>query len=309
MKNLISKRLIIALLAIVFVLPVFSFAGDNDIYVDADASGTKNGSSDHPYKTIGKALSKANKKSKVHVAEGTYKENIVIPGGVEIVGADETKVIIEAKDDDEEVVKMHHKTELNNVTVRGGRYGIKVSDYSEADIIGCIIENNDKDGIKVKKSKVDDDYIITVKRSIIRGNERAGFYAERSRISLIDNEIYDNDSDGIDLDAGVRAWIEGNRIKNNEGSGFKMTLDGSEIWTKKNTYKDNDREGVEIDTYGGSGRIDLKKSKYYKNDRYGIARVSRGSFSSSIWNGLTFTSENIFYDNDHGEVSPIIILR
>ncbi len=297
------------LLLAVFVAPVLSLAGsETKIYVDDDASGTMDGSSSNPYDTIGKALSHADENTEVHIRKGTYKENIEIPKGVEVYGSDEDDVTIKADDDNDPVVKMNHKTKINKVTIRDGKYGITVGKDDRASIIKCIIKKNDKDGIIIRPADTNDKYIVNISESEIKDNGRAGIYSEKRKLSLIENSIIDNDSDGVDLEAGAEAWIKGNKIKNNNGSGLKLTLDKSEIWTKSNTYYGNDHEGLEVNAYGEAGRIDIRKSKFYKNDRYGIAKIQRGEFASSIWDGFTVQSDVIFWENKIGIISNIIKL-
>lgn len=295
------------ILLAVFILPVFLFAGGcKKIYVDDDASGKQDGSSKHPYKTIGAALKKADEDDEVHILPGYYRENIEIPKEVEVYGSDEDQVIIEAKDDDEPVVKMKHKTEINKVTVKKGKYGIEVGRNDRASIIECVIKDNDRDGIKIKEGEIQDKYKVSITESLIKDNGKSGIYSQKRRIILIDNEISDNNNDGVDLAAGSKAWIDGNRLKDNDGSGLKLVLDGSEIWTKNNTYYGNEREGAEINAYGGTGRIDFNKSKFYKNGRYGIARVQRGNFTLNVWQGVTIQADSLFWENGIGNVSEAI---
>ena len=59
---------------------------------------------------------------------------------------------------------------------------------------------------------------------------------------------------------------------------------------------------MEVNAYGGSGRIDINKSKFYKNEKYGIVKVKRGDFSNSILNGLTIQSDVIFWENKQGNI-------
>lgn len=297
------------LLLAILILPVFSFAGTSKIYVDDNASGKQDGSLKHPYKTITQALKKADKDDEVHIASGTYKENIEIPSQVKVFGSGIDNVIIEAKDDSQEVVDMHNKSEINKVTVRGGDYGIEIDENSKASIIKCRVVDNDKDGIFIEGGDVDDKRKVSIVESKIEKNGRAGIYSKKSRLVIIENEIIDNDSDGIDIAKGSSAWIADNRIKDNGGSGMKVVLDGSEIWTKNNTFYDNDREGIEINAYGQSGRVDINKSKFYKNDRWGIAKVQKGEFPVSVWNGATVQNDNIFWENKVGDVSDAISVK
>lgn len=304
-KEVIASLLLLAIL----ILPVFSFAGTSKIYVDKDASGKQDGSLKNPYKTITQALKKANDNDEVHIASGTYRENIEIPSEVKVYGSDKDKVIIEAKDDDEEVVALNNKSLIDGVTIRGGKYGVEVNENDKASIIKCIIKNNKKDGIYIEKGSVEDKKKVSIIETEIEKNGRSGIFSEKRRLVIIDNFIHDNDSDGIDIAAGSSAWIEGNKMKENDGSGMKVVLDGSEIWTKNNTFYDNNREGLEINAYGNAGRVDINKSKFYKNDRWGIAKVQKGQFPVSVWNGATVQDNNLFWENKTGNVSDAILVK
>lgn len=298
------------ILAAIFVLPVLSLAGDEDkLYVDDNASGQEDGSIKHPYKTIAQALKKADRDSEVHILPGSYEENIEIPEGVEVFGSDKNSVVIKAEDDGAATVTMKHKSSIDNVTIKDGRYGIKVGTNDRASITECIIKDNKKDGINIKAGEVAEKRKVTISESEIYHNGQAGIYAEKRRLVMVDNEIRDNDSDGIDLQAGTSAWIGGNRLKNNAGSGLKIVLDKAKIWTKNNTYRDNEREGIEVNAYGAAGRIDINKSKFDNNDRYGIARILRGGAAETVFGGLTLQSNNVFTENKVGNISPTIRLN
>lgn len=297
------------LLLAVFVVPVLSFAGhETKIYVDDDATGVEDGSSSNPYSTIGEALDNSDENTEIHIRAGTYKENIEIPKGVEIFGSDKDDVIIKADDDDDPVIEMKHKTKIDNVTIKGGKYGIKIGKNSRVAITDCVIKDNKKDGIKIKRGDVKDKKKVSISGNEIKDNGRSGIYSEKRRLVIINNEILNNDSDGIDIEKGSKAWIEGNKVKDNDGSGIKVKLDKSEIWIKNNTLRNNNREGIEVNASGKPGTIEIKKSKLYKNDRYGIASVQRGDFSSSVWEGLIIKDNNKFWENKIGNISLIIKL-
>ena len=296
------------ILLFVFILPFLTLAKkEQDIYVNASASGKQDGSKSHPYKTISKALEHADKDTEVHISSGTYKENIKIPKGVEVYGTDRDKVTIDADDDDDPVVEMKDGTKINEVTVKGGYYGIKVGEDDEASIIECIVKNNEKNGIKIEKGTRDKDDPVTISETIVKDNGRVGIYSEKRRVVITNSQILDNGSDGINLEGGVSAWIYKTKSKNNDGSGLKMTLDDSNIWTKYNTIVNNEREGIEVNAYGGAGRIDINKSRIDENERYGIAKVQRKPFPLSVWNGFT-VEDTSFQDNHSGSISNVIRL-
>ena len=306
-KQIMSRKITWAILiALLLVLPAFTLAGHrNDLYVDKSNSGSEDGSASHPYNTLKEALKKAGSKTDIHVANGTYKENIEIPDGVAIYGENMEKTIIEGKDDDEPVVTMENKTKINKVTVRKGQIGIEVSNNAKASIIKCVIKDNDSDGIRIKEGDVNNSRIVSISDSSIKNNDRAGIFSKKRRLSIINNDIRDNDKDGIALSQGVSAWMEDNTIKGNGGSGLAMVLDGASIWTKKNNIIGNKREGVEVNSYGLSGRIDLNKGKIQDNDRYGVARVVRSGNGSAMTSGFTIQSNVEISLNKLGGVSKV----
>lgn len=292
-----------------FAVPFLSFAGSKkDIYVSYKASGTQNGSAAHPYKTISEALKNAPKNSVVHVLAGTYKENIEIPKDVDVFGDERSTTIIEAADRDKPVVKMKDESRIDDFTIRKGKNGIEVKEDAEVSIIDMIIEDNHGNGIKVEEGSTKNSTKVSISENIIRDNDGNGIYSKKRRVVIMDNDIINNRKDGVNFEKGVSAWISGNQIKKNNASGMKMVLDESNIWTKSNTFRDNDREGVEIGSYGKSGRIDLKKSKFWENDRYGIARISRNHKNAEVWKGLTIQNDNEFSNNIKGAISDIITI-
>jgi hypothetical protein len=305
-----KKWEIIASLTLVVcgIIPALGFASSgSDIYVDDSANGTQNGSVSHPYKTISEALKHADEGDDIHVAAGIYKDNIEIPEGVDVFGDSAKSVTIKAKDDDESVVVMNHKTEINKVTIEGGRYGVNVKKKSKVSIVECVIRENEKDGVIVRAtSDVKDKYKVSITENIIKNNDKNGIYAQKSRLILIDNEITENENDGVGIEGGTKAWIKDNKIKDNDGSGMKLTLDGSELWLKSNSIRSNDREGVEVNAYGGYGLIDINRGSIVENDRYGVARIARKNISSSVWNNLRINASTDFWGNKSGNVSPVI---
>lgn len=308
-QTLIRKEILASLALIaIFILPAVTFAGSKKIYVDDSASGSEDGSSDHPYNTITEGLKKAKKGYEVHVRSGSYKENITIKEDIKLYGAGRDKVTITADDDDVPVVFMEDETKIDGVKIRKGRNGIEIERDSEASIINCTIEDNDRDGVRIRKhAKVNDGEAVSIDDTIIRDNGKAGIYSEAHRVVITDSQIQSNDKDGIILSSSVSAWLSGNDIKNNGGSGLKLTLDGANIWTKSNSVAHNGREGVEVESYGGSGRIDLKKAKIHDNGRWGVARVKRANtYNSVITNGLTIQSDTEFWGNKFGNTSSII---
>lgn len=297
------------LLLAIFVLPFLTFASSrNSIYVDGSRTGIENGTPAYPFHTISAALASASDKTDVHVANGIYKDNIEIPKGVRVFGSSTSGVILQARDRNKVVVSMKDDTRINKFTIEKGREGIWVKKDAEVSIIKCVIKNNKKDGIKIESGSTKKKDGVTITDNKIKNNGRNGIFSQKRRIALEDNEIYENESDGVGFAAGVSAWIENNEFRDNDGSGLKIALDGSDIWTKSNTFNDNSHSGVEVNAKGKTGRVDISKSKFSNNENFGIARISRLNAAASVWNGLT-VSNTTFKMTRAGEISPILQIR
>lgn len=299
--------------ALIIVLPMFAFSSrEEKIYVDTNNSGEQTGSISKPFRTIAEAMAKAGKDTEIHIANGTYTENIDIKAGVEILGESRRGVVIVARNKKEPVASMRHGSKINKVTIRGGSYGIKVRDNAKASIIKCLIKDNGKDGIMLENGDLKVSRQASISENIITNNDGAGIFSQKRKLSIVDNEIRGNDSDGVDLEKGSVAWIADNDIKNNGGSGMKLRLDGSNIWTNKNSITSNDHEGIEISFRGRAGRIDISKSEILRSGRYGVARVQRelGPAALNLWGKyLTFDNQNKFGDNKRGNASDIIVIK
>lgn len=300
----------VGIVAFALCLPAVSFGGKTQkLYVDAKANGSQNGSSDHPYKTINQAMDKSDKHTKIYISAGTYVENVYIKKGVEVYGGNPKKVSIKAKSSNKPAVEMAHDTRINNITVDGGRNGIYVHGKSRAIIEDCVVKNSKNDGIHVNASKASDTYKVQIVGNEVKNNDKAGIYVEGSKTDMVDNEVHDNNGDGVDLEKGVKMWMHKNVIRDNDGAGIRMALDYSDIWAKKNTFRDNRKNGVEVNAYGASGRIDLNASKFINNHKHGIAKVQRGTFNKSVWNGLTITGDTSYSKNDDGNISGVIVIK
>ena len=303
----LSREVILGLMVTILIaVPAVVLGGSKQIFVDKDNKGSQDGSSDHPYRSIAKALKDADEGDTVKIAKGEYKENITIPKGVKL-SASRKDVTIKADNDDKPAVTMKHKTELNHITISGGRHGVRIEEDAKAKIFDVVIRKSNRDGIHVDSAdELTKQHRVTIDGVEIKDNARTGIFADKRDIVIIESNIHDNGSDGIDLAGGTRAWLEDNRIAENRGSGLKATLDHSRIWTKSNTFRENKREGVEVNSYGVGGELGVKKATIKMNGRYGIAKVARTQSGLKGFGGLIIGSEvnnNYFVGNKVGNLS------
>lgn len=315
MKSLYSKGVFFVLSAflfsVAFVFIPFLATGDSykELYVDQDASGTQDGSKDHPFETISQALDlvEDNDGTKIYVAEGEYKENINIPEDAQIIGSGSSETIIEADDDDDAVVYMEHGTKLSDVTIKNGKQGIVVKKKARAEILNVMVRDNDKEGILVLSADSRDErYELTLSKSEVRNNEWSGLYIEGERKAVIvDSSFSDNDGNGIAVSDSVELWLEDSSMKKNGKSGIVTTLDHSNISIIDCDIKENHREGLELNAYGSKGYAKIDNVNFLDNDRYGIARVQRKSGIERVWEDVTIKNNN-YNDNALGGLSSLL---
>lgn len=284
--------------------PVVVLGNAKSIYVDEDNKGTQDGSFNHPYRTISKALKNAKGETVVYVAKGTYKENVTLPKDVKLVGAKNMDdVVIKADNLDQPVITMKDDTEINKLTVVGGRHGVRVVEHAQAKIVRSVVKGSTRDGIHIDRGSRDKKEQVIIDKSVIKNNRMAGIYSDKRSLIVTNTDIIGN-GDGVDLIAEVKAWFADNRVLENRGSGFKLTIDGASFWSKDNSIRRNGREGAEINSYGAAGSIGFKKASFIDNGRYAIARVKRtqdGNFA-----GLTLTATNRYEGNRLGEISALL---
>ncbi len=302
----------VALIALIAVPGFVLSSHKSKLYVRASASGTQDGSSAHPFKTINQAMRVAKKNTEIHISNGFYKENVDMRSDIDIFGESKKGVVIEASDKNKAVVRMENDTTIDKVTLQKGKYGIKVDDDAKVSVIECLVLSNERAGIYVEADGVKKSRQVIISENKITDNDGAGIYSGKRKLSITENEITDNDGDGIDIEKGASVWIADNKVNDNDKSGMKLRIDGSTIWTKSNSFRDNKREGMEISFGGVAGRINISKTKILNNKRYGVARVQRMPVagSASLWNKyLTFDNKNTIEGNKSGGISPVIAVK
>jgi hypothetical protein len=296
------------------VSPFLVFGGREVIHVDSKASGMEDGSRSHPYDTISEGLDHADDGDEVEVEKGTYEENITLPKGVWLYGAggDRDDVVIKANHDDKPTVEMKHDSKLSDVTVRGGRHGVRILEDSKARLYDVRVTKSNRDGIHIDSAEVSKKRRIVLDKVEVEKSDRSGVYSEKRSITIIDSTIHDNGGDGVDLASGTHAWLEKSDFNSNRGSGAKLVLDGASIWSKNNNFKKNGREGIEVSSFGGQGTIEFKKAEVSGNGRYGVARLGKTAKGMQMFGNLSFgigINGSIISGNALGNLSPVLWVK
>jgi hypothetical protein len=314
MRNFFRSREVIlsAVFAVLLIAPFIVLGDNNVIIVDKDNKGSEDGSADHPYRSLGKALKNAKPGTEVHVRTGTYKENITIPKDVKVIGRkkDIGDVVIQADTDKKPAVTMKNDSEIDHLTVKGGKHGIQVVEDAEATIYDVVVKDSEGDGIHIDSGSREKKYQVVVSESKAKDNDKAGIYVGKKRnVVIVDSEVKENKKDGLDISEGGKVWVNDNNIAQNLGSGVKVWLDGAEVTLKDNKVRHNKREGVEINASGKAGSVSFKKMSISGNGRYGVAQVARTAAALKSFGFVHFdagVNANHFEKNGTGSISSII---
>ncbi len=121
--------------------------GNDAAWVDASAPEGGDGSRDFPLRVIADGLS--TRKQFVYVAGGTYLENVVVGGGVELAGRCSEMVTIDASEDAVGIEVVGTADVHGYTVVRAGEVGIAVRDGGELTLADTLVDDSTGVGILV----------------------------------------------------------------------------------------------------------------------------------------------------------------
>lgn len=282
------KLSIVLIVGVLLFSPFFVVA--KTCYVDIDGDNG-DGSKDNPYKTITKALSEDC--DNVKVEKGRYKETIVLGEGVKLEGVGK-ETIVDGR------VKMKNKSSLEDVYV--DNWGVEVLDNASVSIKSVRIEGTHI-GIATTGSGK-----LTVKNCKIQHNGKGLYLRYGKDIDLRDNEIVNNEEEGVDIRANVDGVIEGNVIESNKEGGIEVVIGKSELQIVNNSIKHNKASGIALQFYKENdklGNIIIKGNKLIGNGSYGVdcKRPSGGHTQSQYWSKSVNFGYNLISGNGKGVLS------
>ena len=203
---------LLALFALLFSTPVGA-EGGLVIRVPAD------------YETIGEALEYAPDDAIVEVAEGTYRESLVIDRPLTLRGKAGDAVLLSGSDD--EAVILITDTEnvrIENLTISGGKFGIFVTRSQD----------------------------VTIRENIILGSRLVGIKVRLGAADILNNTIQDADAPygrGIHITNTTQwpaSYVIGNTVTGNALSGIVTNMTGM-IYIEGNIVTANQQHGISID--------------------------------------------------------------
>jgi len=218
------------------------------IYVDDDdVEEPRDGTEEHPYKSIQEGIDNAFDGYTVYVNNGTYRENVVINKAIKLKGEDKTNTIIDG---------CCYKNVVN-ITAKDA----KISDFT--------IQNSSKKlysaGIAIRSKYLMKDANATIINNIIQDNNM-GIYLTTGCSNIIKDNTIQNNNQGIYLLASINNHIEGNIIQNNKDNGIESEWGQSTIIG--NVICENKNCGIYL--RGASNNNLIKDNNSFKNNNIGI---------------------------------------
>lgn len=278
----------LSLALLFFVISNVKSAG-YDFYVNKDYEGEEKGTSENPFKTIEKALEKAQEKSKILVKNGTYEEQLVLKNGIEIYGEEKSKTIIKGKNGS--TIRGNDNNVIKNITILGGSSGIVFE--KKGKIQNCIIKNVRKNAIEALAGNSE----LEITNSQITGSGKGAYIQSGRFVTIEKNKFFKNREEGIDLREKIKGTIHNNQIFENGEGGIEIIVGSSDVSIKNNLIKKNKSSGIATQFYSHAkktGTIEIKNNTIANNGNYGIVckAPSGGNPSKDYWNNSIEVTEN-----------------
>ena len=312
MKNKILKSILVVLF--LFLGSCVRAAG-YDFFVDARSAETaEDGGEQFPWKTIAAATNYIEnnglKGKTVFVKNGTYAESVALSGNTKLIGESESGTVVDADGKNNAVNFFSTASEIKNLTLKNAEAtNVIVDKKSKATISHCTIEKAGKYGIEVKESTATEKYKFTVENSTVSDSGSQGVYILRRKISLTNNEIFDNEEEGIDLHQNVKGKVSGNHTHGNHESGVESILSGASLTLRGNKVENNHTQGITVQIYSASkgGKVKISGNTIEGNSDYGI-RFANYTHKLGPQKFRKFAkkyvkeSKNSFKDNEKGKL-------
>lgn len=220
------------------------------------------------FATIGDALGKARARDRVVIGAGVWKESLVVPVAVEVLGAGIGKTIVECAADSGSVLVVGAEgagTRVSGVTMRHGkfdpaaeRFAVVLVNGGEASFDDCQIEQGSGHGVAV----------IAGGRArfgrcavLASGWDGLAVYGAGSLLEVDDCRIEENVGHGVDAWDGGSVRIAGSRLRANAGNGLLFDSAGKLVM-RGNVCSENREFGAVLNQ---AGQAEVADNQFAKN--------------------------------------------
>lgn len=206
-----------------------------EIFVDDDNKGDPdmNGSLEHPYDEIQKALDNSTDGDFVRVFEGYYRERIEVTTQVRIIG-----------------------NGSDNTTIDG--YGSRAVWIKHDNVTVCKFHLNGSHSVG-QAMLVDSNYITIFKNHFEGNSDGISVWGDHNS-TIFNNYFTNNRGNGIDLSGSINITVRDNLFMDNPGRSIMLGSTSAYCKIINNTALDNDIGSIRI-----QGKYHLSKDNYFNN--------------------------------------------
>lgn len=185
-------------------------------------------------KTISEAMMRARGGDTILVADGVYKEHVLIAPGVAVMARSTFKSVIDGGGRGT-VVTMGKNSTISGFEIRNGTIGV-FSNGAGSSIISCRIVKNWQTGIIVVRQlpKIEDNII-----AFNRGSGFQGWDVRSTNATINHNSIAYNGNHGISIGGNSEMIFENNVVAHNERFGIKILSNAERIQVSNNNFYRN----------------------------------------------------------------------
>lgn len=272
-----------------------------------------NGSPEHPFATINRAVSFINKHSEfntIFVNSGIYEESVNLPKDAKLIGKGENVWIESANLISGQVIQINGNNWLYNLKIKGGHYGVKILPGAAAVIANCNISRAGKFGIFNEPHPVADDSVkLSVLNSTISGNGDQGLYLQKGSFYINNCLIEKNGEEGIDLHIGAKSVVKNTILRNNSEGGLESEVGENEILVENCLVEGNGASGLNFQSHSRDSKIRVANNTIRKNAEFGIRCALHAKIKSPYFKEMVEIGENEFIENGKDMIDKNCIKR
>ena len=264
-----------------------SHAAVREIYVDDSFSAYRDGSAEHPYRTISEAITLANVGDTIYVFSGTYNESLVVNKRISLIGGIDDKPSIISRG-----IELKYLIEITADYVTLENFSINDPGDFITSQYGALIHVTSNN--------------VVVQKNNISHCDLWGIYLDSSDDNMISGNVI-NDTKGVFVSSSNNNVFSDNNISNSTDAGLNLRS------SLRNILYDN---YFSLNTYGiytrDCSNTNITQNTFIKNLFHGIYVtgdtndvIRTNFFKNNTLSGITLDSSDcIIADNlfNHGQI-------
>lgn len=284
------------------------------VFVDQSSdSAAANGSIEHPFIEITKALNFASKNPAfkiVHISKGVYRENLSLPKNIILAGElDNTgaplALIQSANAGSGRVVTANTNTKLFGLSIENGEYNLYIpQDKTDVLLSNCIIAKASKWGIFNEEHSSNAPTLRIIKTTVTE-NQRQGAYLKRSSVVIENSFFTKNGEEGIDLHSEMNTYINNVEVRENGEGGLETEIGDINLVIENSNFTGNKSSGINLQTFEANSSVEIRNNLIASNSDFGIRCALHAPIKSPYFSKMVqISSDNTFDKNGKVSIDP-----